>query len=147
MEEIDRNLQEIIELQLEKTEVLSGKIVQDLKNPRYTSGRLIKYGDRPLMILETVYESDNYEILLYPENLKKHIKLKEGSFHPTAMVKTNNEIDISSPFSIENSKLTEISLKMILLHEEEIREFCKKYLFAGGDEKVIRVVKRPKNWN
>jgi len=132
--DIDATLRQLLEDVAEETECIKGSLIKDLKNPRYTSGRLIKDGDRPLMVLEYNYDKNNSSIVKTPE------KLLEG--------KAKNKIPTLTfvPRDKRDASLLSLSFNMIILHEDEIKDFCKKYLYVSSDLKTIRVVKKPKNW-
>lgn len=139
---MDKNLKKVLLQQLAKTRELSDKIISTLKNPRYSSGRLIKFGDRPLHVLETTYKEEEFDIVSIPP-----IKLPESRQTPTAALKDKNpQICWDGVMDLERGERRELGLKMILLHEEEIDEFCRNYLYLGGKENAIRVVKKPKNF-
>lgn len=140
---MDKNLKEILLKQLSETRELSGKIISNLKNPRYSSGRLIKFGDRPLHVLETTFKEEEFDIVFVPP-----IKLPENLQTPTAALRDKNPQacwDGVMNLGEYKTDFRELSLKMILLHEEEIDEFCRNYLYLGGRENAIRVVKKPKD--
>lgn len=94
MEEKTNDLKQVLLEQLSKTRELSEDIIKELEIPRYTSGRAMKDGDKPLHILETV---------------------------------KNAEIPL---------------LKMIILHPEEIDEYCQEYDYVKGQSNTIIAVRK-----
>lgn len=129
MSEIDKKLRSLLLKQLKKSRPLSDKIIKDLANPRYTSGRLMKFGDIPLHVLElSPVISNTVELKFYHES----ISFPGIPITPTAF------------FSPKVDDVGAMKLTIVLLCSEEIDEFCRKYWYAGGDEDATRVIKKPK---
>ena len=140
--DIDVRLRQLLEDLAEETECIKGSLIKDLKNPRYTSGKLFKDGDRVLMVLEYNYKDAEFSIVKTPENLLEG-DLKNGV--PAIRMVPVEKNDWLSTTST-NKTFPTPSLNMILLHENEIKEFCKSHLYVSSDLKTIRVVKKPENW-
>ena len=122
MEEIDKTLKELLLKQVEISRPLSDKIIKDLKNPRFSSGKLIKYGDIPLHLLETkAVNSNDVDIVFVGDEDKRRAILNPK----------------------DSNIFLNKTLSMIVLEESEIDYYCKNYLYAGGSEKSPTVIKKP----
>lgn len=129
MSETDKKLKHLLLEQLKKSRPLSDKIIKDLANPRYTSGKLMKFGDIPLHVLEMKPKnSDAVELRMCP----KSVDIPGIQITPTAIFYPKVDSDIRST-----------QLVLVLLCSDEIDEFCRKYWYAGGNEDATMVIKRP----
>lgn len=121
MEEKDKVLKKFLLKQVELSRPLSSKLIKDLKNPRFSSGKIIKYGDIPLQLLEIkAVNSNDVDIVFVGDEDKRRA--------------------ILSPKDSE--KIFNTTLSLIVLEESEIDYYCKNYLYAGGDEYSIKVIKK-----
>jgi hypothetical protein len=59
MPKINNNLKKLLINQAILSEPLSDKIIKSLETPRYSSGKLMRYGDIPLHFLELETTCDN----------------------------------------------------------------------------------------
>lgn len=59
--EMDRKLKELIEEQVKNARPLSDKIIKNLQNARYSSGRMIKWGDIFFFLLSM--ETSQYNLI------------------------------------------------------------------------------------
>lgn len=116
MKEIDKKLKAMLIKQVYINEPLSDKLIKDLPNPRYSSGKLMKFGDIPLHIIEVVADSSEVEITVDTVNIA-HYK-----------------------FLVKEPQKT--GIKTILLEQSEIDHYCKNYMYAGGSEVAIHAIKR-----
>jgi len=119
MEEKDKCLEKMLIRQVAISRPLSDKLIKDLENPRYSSGKLMKYGDIPLHILQIspVVESE-VEIILDSKTCTAHYRPKK-----------------------EATKGVKVT--MVLLEQSEIDFYCKNYMYAGGNENSTHVIKKP----
>jgi hypothetical protein len=129
MNEIDKKLKSMLIKQIAISRPLSDKLIKDLANPRYASGKLMKYGDIPLHVLECFpMNPEEFELKMIPPK----IKIPGMQNSPTAM------------WTLRTGTISgSCNLRMILLEQSEIDEFCRKYWYAGGNEKATQVIKRP----
>lgn len=128
---MDLKLKELIDEYVDTLEPIEDKLLAAMETPRYTSNRLIKGGDRVIMILETLYNTEHFNVIKVPK-LSNH----NHAHAPSILLsrKQNNQPD----------EIGLISLKIILIHEDEVKSFCKNYLYMSGKQNSIKVIKKPK---
>ena len=120
MGEKDKCLKKMLIKQIAISRPLSDKLIKDLENPRYSSGKLMKFGDIPLHVFQiSPIDESEVEIILDSKTCTAHYRaLKETT---------------------KGMKVT-----MILLEQSEIDFYCKNYMYAGGHETSTYVIKKQK---
>lgn len=131
MEGIDKILKNHLVLQTEKTEPISDKKLKLVKNNRYSSGRLMKYGGIILFIAEIkLISQSNAKIKFFPPS-------EFNNFKKTAFFYVE-------PDENDNT-FKEEEISFISFCPEEIDEICRKYWYAGllkKDGTMAKVIKR-----
>ena len=86
----DKKLEEMLIKQMAVSQPVSDKVVKTLKHPRYTSGKLIKYGDIILHVLESKADDPTkVYVRLLPET-----SIPGYDYHPTALLYPKEKVDL-----------------------------------------------------
>lgn len=129
MNELDKQLKTILLRQVKKSRPLSDKLINDLPNPRYFNGRLMKYGDIPLHVLEIKsLNPDAVVIKVFPE-YKKYPG--DSVFYQSAQFSL-----------VKEDQLSPMQLNLLVFSSDDIDEISRKYWYAGGNEDATHVIKR-----
>ena len=138
----DKKLEEMLIKQMAVSQPVSDKVVKTLKHPRYTSGKLIKYGDIILHVLESKADDPTkVYVRLLPET-----SIPGYDYHPTALLYPKEKVDLEN-ITPELSRdlddgFAKFTLSLVIFNSDDIDEICKEYWYAGGTEKAIHVIKQ-----